>query len=44
MIEVIVAVAVLTLLMAPIIKQVIQTLQTSAQAKERQDRSGSIQL
>ncbi len=36
LIEVIVAVAVLTLLMAPIIKQVIQTLQTSAQAKERQ--------
>lgn len=36
LIEVIVAVAILTLLMAPIIQQVIQTLQTSAQAKERQ--------
>ena len=36
LIEVIVAVAILTILMAPIIKQVIQTLQTSAQAKERQ--------
>ena len=36
LIEVIVAVAILTLLMAPIIQQVIQTLNTSAQAKERQ--------
>ncbi|MBR0146333.1 MAG: prepilin-type N-terminal cleavage/methylation domain-containing protein [Eubacterium sp.] len=36
LIEVVVAVAILTLLMAPIIQQVIQTLNTSAQAKERQ--------
>jgi prepilin-type N-terminal cleavage/methylation domain-containing protein len=36
LIEVIVAVAILSLLMAPIISQVIQTLNTSAQAKERQ--------
>ena len=36
LIEVIVAVAILTILMAPIIRQVIQSLQTSAQAKERQ--------
>ena len=36
LVEVIVAVTVLTLLMAPIIQQVIQTLNTSAAAKERQ--------
>ena len=36
LIEVIVAVAILTLLMAPIVAQVIQTLNTSAQAKEKQ--------
>ncbi|MBR6173948.1 MAG: prepilin-type N-terminal cleavage/methylation domain-containing protein [Eubacterium sp.] len=36
LIEVVVAVAILTLLMAPIIQQVFTTLNTSAQAKERQ--------
>ena len=36
LIEVIVAVAILTILMAPIVEQIIQTLNTSAQAKERQ--------
>jgi len=36
LIEVVVAVAILSLLLAPIISQVIQTLHVSAQAKERQ--------
>ena len=36
LIEVVIAVAILTLLMAPIIQQVFTTLNTSAQAKERQ--------
>ena len=36
LVEVIIAVAVLTILMAPIIQQIIQTLSTSAKAKERQ--------